>query len=97
MEKHINHKQLVQDFNKLIEMYNYPDDLSGGMVVESVLLDAVKKGTKKACTEALLEILRYGFQSSENEIYTYDYLGYPKTISIRECDFIKYISETYLI
>lgn len=96
----INHKQLVKDYEKLISMYGTPDDLTGGMVVEEHLMEAVKKGTQAACSKALIKIIEYGFQCSDNTSYRYGYDG-PfgesyKEVSIHECEFIKYISETYL-
>lgn len=92
----LNHKQIVQDYNKLIKMYDVPYDLTGGMVVEETLMKAVEKGTKNACAKAILNIIKYGFQCSNNEVYTYQYLSYQKKVSVDECEFIKYIADTYL-
>jgi len=92
----LNHKQIVKDYNKLIEMYNIPEDMTGGLVVEEVLMQAVEKGTKTSCAKAILQIIEYGFQCSNNEVYRYESGTSYKEVSVDECDFIKYIADTYL-
>jgi len=93
----LNHAQIVKDYNKLIAMYDVPEDLSGGLVVEEVLMEAVEKGTKSACAKAILRIIEYGFQhSSDNDVYRYQYRASYREISVDESDFIKYIADTYL-
>ena len=92
----LNHAQIVKDYNKLIRMYEVPEDLTGGMVVEECLMDAVEIGTKTACAKAILSIIQYGFQSSGNEVYRYQSGGSYKEVSADECDYIKYIADTYL-
>ena len=92
----LNHAQIVKDYNKLIRMYDIPEDLTGGMVVEEVLMKAVEKGTKLACAKAILDIIEYGFQSSNNEVYRYQYGGSYEEVSVFECEFIRYIADTYL-
>ena len=49
----LNHAQIVKDYNKLIKMYAVPEDLTGGMVVEETLMEAVEKGTKLSCAKAI--------------------------------------------
>lgn len=92
----LNHAQIVKDYNKLIKMYAVPEDLSGGLVVEEKLMEAVEKGTKLACAKAILTIIEYGFQHSNNEIYRYQKGGSYEEVSVFECDFIRYIADTYL-
>ena len=92
----LNHAQIVKDYNKLIKMYDMPEDLTGGMVVEETLMEAVEKGTKTACAKAILSIIEYGFQCSNNEIYRYQSGSSFLEISVDECDFIKYIADKYL-
>ena len=93
----LNHAQIVKDYTKLIKMYAVPEDLTGGMVVEEVLMDAVLKGTKASCTKAILNIIEYGFQmSTNNNFYRYQFNDSYKEISVDECKFIKYIADTYL-
>jgi len=92
----LNHSQIVKDYNKLKQMYGIPEDLTGGMVIEEVLMKAVEIGTKNSCAKAVLEIIEYGFQATNNEVYRYEFGSSYKEVSIYECDFIKYISETYL-
>lgn len=92
----LNHAQIVKDYNKLIRMFGVPEDLTGGMVVEETLMKAVEKGTKLACAKAILAIIEYGFQSSNNEVYRYQSGRSYKEVSVFECDFIRYIADTYL-
>jgi hypothetical protein len=92
----INHTQIVQDYKKLVQMYAVPEDLTGGLVVEEVLMEAVVKGTKLACAKAILEIIVYGFQGSNNEVYRYQSGSSYKEISVFECEFIRYIADAYL-
>lgn len=92
----LNHSQIVKDYNKLIEMYDIPEDLTGGMVVEEVLMKAVEKGTKLACAKAILSIIEYGFQCSNNEVYRYQSGGSYKEVSVYECEFVRYLADTYL-
>ena len=92
----LNHAQIVKDYNKLIRMYDVPEDLTGGMVVEETLMKAVEKGTKLSCAKAILAIIEYGFQSSNNEVYRYQSGRSYKEVSVFECDFIRYIADTYL-
>ena len=93
----LNHAQIVKDYNKLTKMYEVPEDLTGGMVVEEVLIKAVEKGTKLACAKAILEIIEYGFQFSDNnEVYRYQSGSSYEEVSIFECDFVRYIADTYL-
>lgn len=92
----LNHAQIVKDYKKLIAMYDVPEDLTGGLVVEETLMKAVEKGTKNACAKAILSIIEYGFQSSGNKVYRYQSgIGY-KEVSVDDCDYIRYIAETYL-
>jgi hypothetical protein len=91
----LNHAQIVKDYNKLIEMYDVPEDLTGGMVVEETLMKAVEKGTKNACAKAILSIIQYGFQLN-NQVYRYQSGGGYKEVSVDECDYIRYIADTYL-
>ena len=92
-----DHAQLVEDYNKLISMYGVPYDLGAGMVVETHLMKAVEIGTQKACYEAILEIINYGFQwASENTVYRYQDGDKYKEISVYECDFIRYIFIIYI-
>jgi hypothetical protein len=35
-------------------------------------MEAVYKGTKLACAKAILNIIEYGFQCSNNEVYRYE-------------------------
>jgi hypothetical protein len=92
----LNHAQIVKDYNKLIKMYDIPEDLTGGMVIEETLMEAVEKGTKLACAKAILSIIEYGFQSSNNEIYRYQSGSSYEEVSVFECDFVRYIADTYL-
>lgn len=92
----LNHKQIVEDYRKLIKMYAVPYDLTGGMVVEDFLQRAVEIGTKQSCANAILEIIKYGFQCSDNQVYRYQYNGGYREISVDKCEFVKYISDTYL-
>ena len=92
----LNHAQIVKDYNKLIAMYDVPEDLTGGMVVEETLMKAVEKGTKNACAKAILSIIEYGFQCSENKVYRYQSGGSYKEVSVYECDYVRYIADTYL-
>jgi hypothetical protein len=92
----LNHSQIVKDYNKLIRMYDVPYDLTGGMVVEETLMKAVEKGTKLACANAILSIIEYGFQASNNEVYRYQSGSSDAEVSVHECDFIRYIADTYL-
>lgn len=92
----LNHNQIVKDYKKLINKYDVPYDLTGGMVVEEVLMKAVEKGTKEACAKAILSIIQYGFQWSDNDTYRYQSDGHYGEVSINDCSFIRYIAETYL-
>jgi hypothetical protein len=92
----LNHAQIVKDYNKLIKMYAVPEDLTGGLVVEEFLMEAVMKGTKASCAKAILTIIEYGFQASNNEVYRYQSSGGYEEVSVFECEFIKYIADTYL-
>lgn len=92
----LNHAQIVKDYNKLIKMYDCPEDLTGGLVVETVLMEAVEKGTKAACAKAILRIIEYGFQNGDGTVYRYQYRGRYKEVSADECEFIKYIADTYV-
>lgn len=92
----INHKQIVSDYNKLIKMYDVPYDLTGGMVVEETLMNAVEKGTKTACAKAIKEIIQYGFQEGDGETYRYQSGDTYSHVHISECDYINYIYETYV-
>jgi hypothetical protein len=92
----INHSEIVKDYKKLVKMYDIPEDLTGGLVVEEVLMEAVVKGTKTACAKAILTIIEYGFQSSNNEIYRYQSGSGYEEISVFECEFVRYIADTYL-
>lgn len=94
----LNHAQIVKDYNKLIKMYAVPEDLTGGMVVEETLMEAVEKGTKLSCAKAILSIIEYGFQCSNNEVYRYqsgNERGFEE-VSVFECEFVRYIADTYL-
>jgi hypothetical protein len=92
----LNHAQIVKDYKKLIKMYGVPEDLTGGMVVEEKLMEAVEKGTKNACARAILSIIEYGFQCSNNKVYRYQSgVGY-NVVSVYECDYVRYIADTYL-
>lgn len=92
----LNHEQIVKDYKTLIKMYDVPEDLTGGMVVEETLMKAVEIGTKRACAEAILEIIKYGFQCSNNQTYRYQYGTSYKEVTVNECEFVKYIADTYL-
>ena len=92
----LNHAQIVKDYNKLIKMYDVPEDLTGGMVVEETLMYAIEVGTKTACAKAILAIIEYGFQCSDNETYRYQSGSDYEEISIHECCYVKYIADTYL-
>jgi hypothetical protein len=91
----LNHTQIVKDYNKLKKMYDVPEDLTGGMVVEEVLMKAVEKGTKAACAKAIFEIIDYGFQFG-GDVYRYQSGSGYKEVSIYDCDYVRYIYNTYL-
>tara|TARA_R110002072_G_scaffold283513_1_gene447092 strand:+ start:106 stop:390 length:285 start_codon:yes stop_codon:yes gene_type:complete len=91
----IIHKEIVEDYNKLIKMYEVPEDLTGGMVVEEHLMKAVLKGTKVACGKAILDIIYYGFQRGDGS-YRYQSGGSYKEIHFTECSYIKYIYYKYI-
>jgi len=92
----LNHAQTVKDYRKLVQMYDIPENLNGSMFVEETLMEAVEKGTKNSCAKAILSIIEYGFKCSDNEIYHYQDGSSYSRVSIFDCDFIKYIADTYL-
>ena len=49
-----------------------------------------------ACAKAILSIIEYGFQCSDNQVYRYQSGGSYKEVSVDECDYIRYIADTYL-
>ena len=91
----IIHKELVEDYNKLIDMYDVPEDLTGGMVVEEHLMRAVLKGTKAACGRAILDIIQYGFQGGMGYYRRQSGGGY-EDIHYTDCEYLEYIYEKYI-
>lgn len=91
----LNHAQIVKDFKKLINLYDYPHDMTGGLVVEEIYEKAIIAGTKTACAKALLRVIEYGFQLG-NKSYRYQSSVNWTEVSIDECDFIRYMYETYI-
>jgi hypothetical protein len=92
----LNHKKIVQDYNKLIAMYEVPEDLTGGMVIEEHLMEAVEKGTKTACARAVLSIIEYGFQHGDG-VYRYQDRGSYSEVNADDCEYINYMYETYIL
>ena len=56
------HKIVVTDYERLIKEFGEPEDLGSAMVWEEALFEAVCKGTKLACFDAIRDVIQYGFQ-----------------------------------
>lgn len=89
------HKEVVEDYRHLVLKYDQPFDLTGGMVVEEFLMEAVERGTKSACRKCIEEIIKYGFQW-DRETYRYQCGGDYAEVGIDDCDYIRYIFEKYI-